>query len=309
MSIDRRVLPTFLVLGTNKAGTGTLDTVLRRHPDVFLPFRKEVHFFNDDVNYGKGAAWYIETFYASSAGAVARGDITPSYLYFGDKVVPRIAEVYGDRPPRMVVILRDPVARAYSRYWHGRRLAVNEPLSFEDALAAEDERLAAEETGLLARGRFRYAYYRGGLYSEQLARYFDRFARDLFHIMLVDDLARDFDATVRALFTFLGVDATVPVLAVRSNAARAGRAAGVEQWIRSQSWLGRLVRPHLSPRMLSYARKALRAPFRTTSAYPPMDPATEAALRARYLPEIERLERLIDRDLSAWYPGGVRPRS
>ena len=66
-------LPSFLLIGTNKSGTSTLYHVLKTHPQLFLPDKKELHFFS------------------GAADAAASGDITPNYLDFGEKVIPRIA--------------------------------------------------------------------------------------------------------------------------------------------------------------------------------------------------------------------------
>ena len=84
-------LPSFLLIGTNKSGTSTLYHLPKTHPQLFLPYKKELHFFNDDSNYAKGTGWSAESFSSGAANAAASGDITPNYLYFGEKVIPRIA--------------------------------------------------------------------------------------------------------------------------------------------------------------------------------------------------------------------------
>jgi hypothetical protein len=295
-------LPTFLVIGTNKAGTTSLYDVLKGHPQVFLPYKKELHFFNSDLNYAKGVDWYIHSFFDNAAGFPARGDITPSYLYWGDKVVPRIEEVYGHEPPRMIAILRDPVERAYSRYWHQRRLAGREPLSFEDALTAEAERIQGDAHSQGRRGLFARAYFGGGLYGAQLDRYFSSFPRENFHIILFHELNREFVQTIRGVLAFLHLDTAVAIAPTRSNPAAVLRAPRLNRWLRSRSLVGRVAKAVLSDRMLSWGRKALRKPFLTPSAYPPINPATEQQLRQRYLPDIQKLEGLIGRDLSSWYP-------
>ena len=301
MDANRNLLPNFLVIGTAKAGTTALHGVLKKHPEIFLPFKKELHFFNDDANYARGVDWYVGTFFGKSGGYSARGDITPTYLYWGEKVVPRIQGVYETRIPRMIVILRDPVERAYSRYWHQRRVPGREPLSFEEALNSEDRRLAEDKDDLRRRGRISWAYFQGGLYAAQLGRYFQCFPRERFHVMLFDDLKKDFVGTIRCLLRFLEVDPTVEVRPLVGNPASVPRAAGLNRWLRSHSRLGRAVKETLSPRMLSYVRKAMRRPFLRPASYPPIDSATERALRLRYRPDIQQLEAMLDRDLSHWY--------
>ena len=304
MSNRLELLPSFLVIGTNKAGTTTLYDVLKTHPQVFLPFRKELHYFNNDLNYAKGVDWYVQSFFKDAAGFPARGDITPAYLYWGDKVIPRIEEVYGNEPPRMIAILRDPVERAYSRYWHQRRVEGREPLSFEAALAAEHERLEEDVHSLGVRGRFSRAYFHGGLYGAQLTRYFSSFPRRAFHIILFHDLQREFAETVRGLLMFLTLDTTVDIAPKQSNPASVLRAPRLNRWLRSRSTAGRIAKQVLSERMLSRVRKALRRPFLTPFSYPAMNPNTERELRQRYLPDLQKLEALIGRDLSCWYPEG-----
>ena len=95
--------------------------------------------------------------------------------------------------------------------WHHRRVDWREPLSFEEVLVTETERLRVDAAGDAARGRFPLAYFRGGLYGEQLGRYLEAFPRECFHVMLFDDLQRDFDGTVRGLLAFLGVDSSVAI--------------------------------------------------------------------------------------------------
>lgn len=307
MSSPAPVLPTFLIIGTTKAGTSTLYDVLKRHPRIFLPYRKELHFFNDDHNYARGLEWYA-AFFKGAAGFPVRGDVTPAYLYWGDKVIPRIKAIYDRQPPpQMIVTLRDPVERAYSRYWHQRRVEDREPLSFEDALAAEDGRLRDDAHGLAVRGRFAQAYFKGGLYADQLAAYFDQFPRERFHVFLSHDLSTDFAGTIRGLLGFLGLDADIDLTPTRSNPASAMRASGLNRWLRSRRAIGRLVKRYAPDRGLSLVRKALRRPFLVPVSTPPMNPDTEQELRRRYLPDVRRLEILIGRDLSAWYPTDARP--
>jgi hypothetical protein len=108
--------PDFLVLGTQKGGTTTLHHLLRQHPDVFLPSVKEVHFFS--LHYGKGAAWYGEHFRGAQPQQRC-GEITPYYL-FHPEAPGRIHQLLPKA--RLIILLRDPVERLLSQYFHSRRL-------------------------------------------------------------------------------------------------------------------------------------------------------------------------------------------
>jgi len=136
-------------------------------------------------------------------------------------------------------------------------------------------------------------------------RYFASFPRACFHVVLFDDLKRDFTATVRGLPEFLDLDTTVEIRPARHNPASRLRAPKLNAWLRSRSGVGRIARRLLSERMLSYVHKGLRRPFLASFSYPPTDPRTESDLRWRYLPDVRKLEAMLGRDLSRWYPEGA----
>ena len=118
-----------------RSGTSSLNSYLRDHPEVAVSRPKEVHYF--DVNFDLGPEWYLAHF-EGSEHATAVGEATPDYLY--DLEAPgRIAAVVPG--VRILLLLRDPAERAYSHYWHNVAVG-KESLGFEEALAAEPERIA-----------------------------------------------------------------------------------------------------------------------------------------------------------------------
>jgi hypothetical protein len=205
-----------------------------------------VHYF--DVNYQRGERWYRAHF----GRADARGlnlDSSPYYL-FHPLVPQRLHALLPDA--RLMVLLRDPVRRAYSHYWHERDRG-REPLSFEDAIAAEPERIgrAAEQ---LARGEIEasdahrsYSYLARGRYAEQLERWFGLFPREQFCVLKFESLAREPLATFNEVLAFLGLAPMARVAPERRN----------------------------------------------VGSYPPMQPETRERLEAYFAPENERLARLL----------------
>jgi hypothetical protein len=164
---------------------------------------KEVHFF--DLNYWRGADWY-RSFFPRRDDRLA-GEATPYYL-FHPAVPERIRETIPDA--RLVVLLRNPVDRAYSHYKKMRLMNI-ERRSFRKALAAEEGRLAGEEERLLADPRYRskhhrrHAYVARGLYVDQLERWFAVFPRDRFLVLFSEDyFARPAEVYAEAL-DFLGL--------------------------------------------------------------------------------------------------------
>ncbi|CAM3980872.1 sulfotransferase [Nocardiopsis rhodophaea] len=208
-----RVLPTFLIVGAQRCGTTSLFKALIQHPHVVGPvLRKGVHYF--DTSYDRGEDWYRGHF-PTRAATRARGDrprvevgeSSPYYL-FHPLAAERIAR---DLPGvRVIVLLRDPVERAYSAHSHERaRGFESEP--FERALELEEERLAGEEARLRAdpdaysHSHQHHAYLGRGRYVEQLLRLEEHVGRDR---MLVMD-SESFFTTPEPLFTeverFLGI--------------------------------------------------------------------------------------------------------
>ena len=147
-------LPNFVVIGAPKCGTTSLFYYLQRHPEVYLPVRKELHFFtfeehsaqargpgDDNVLANLCSTWpeYL-SHYVDVGDEPAVGEVSPSYLASA-AACPRIRERLG--PVKILAILRDPVQKAFSQYLHlvheGR-----ETLSFVEALRAEEQRRDAE---------------------------------------------------------------------------------------------------------------------------------------------------------------------
>ena len=191
-------LPTFVIAGTQKGGTTSLAAVLRQHRQVHICRPKEVHFF--DRHFKRGLEWYAEQF-SPRDHHLQIGEATPAYL--DDHVArKRITRTFPDL--KVVILLRNPVDRAYSHYWHKRRLG-DEPLAtFEEAVAAEPERLAT--AGPRPRNRLRHAYVDRGHYMDRIDPFVAAHGREQVHVMLLDDLVDRPGRTLRHLLNFLEVN-------------------------------------------------------------------------------------------------------
>lgn len=210
---DRGRLPRLVIPGAMKAGTTSLFEYLRGHPQLLASREKEVHYF--DMNFHRGPAWYTRQIPRIRGVAACRPlpfESSPYYL-FEPRVPERVHELMPD--VKLVILLRDPVDRAFSHYHNNRRLG-REPLSFEDAIDAEEERLAGEEQRLLgdpeavSLSHKWYSYLQRGIYVEQLLRWRAWFPPEQ---MLVVDAWRLFTtprAVLAEVLTFVGVDAWEP---------------------------------------------------------------------------------------------------
>lgn len=175
-------LPDIIILGAQRAGTTSLFNALKQHPDIQPAIRKEVHYF--DLHYRKGQAWYrswfATPFWQKDPDSIRWMEATPYYL-FHPQVPQRMKQTIPDA--RLIVLLRNPIDRAFSDYQWQRRMK-KESLSFEEALAAETERTAGEEERLISDQDYvseahnRYSYIARGLYARQLERWYNHFPAD-----------------------------------------------------------------------------------------------------------------------------------
>lgn len=207
-----RILPDFLVIGAQRAGTSSLYKYLGRHPCVAPSLRKEVQYLS--ARHGRGVDWYRIHFPLAARRRLWEGvlgrpllsfEATPDYLFH--PLTPRRA---ADLLPeaRLIVLLRDPVDRAYSHYRHNVRLGF-EDLSFEAALAAEPHRLAGEMERLMAdptypaKSLLRYSYFARGRYAEQLERWYEAYPPERLHVISSEDFYRRTPEVFREVLAFL----------------------------------------------------------------------------------------------------------
>lgn len=225
-------LPEFLGIGVQKGGTTTLHRLLAQHPQVALPGRKEVHYFS--LHHGRGPGWYGEHFAAARPGQ-RRGEITPYYVFH-----PQAAERVASLLPqvRLIVLLRDPVERCLSQYFHSRRLGL-EPLDLEAALAAEPGRLRGAALHLAGdHGRHQshqeHSYQARSRYELQLPAYERQFAPHQLLVLRSEDLFVQPRLVWQQVLQFLELaPLPLPDLSKPANAGF-GEAAAVPEQLRHQ---------------------------------------------------------------------------
>ena len=200
-------LPSFIILGVQRGGTTSLYDYLTQHPRIAHAKRKEVHYF--DLNYAEGTSWYEKQFPWSVRlrSKMITGEASPYYI-FHPYVRDRVAKVVPDA--KFIVLLRDPVDRAYSHYQHCVRRGW-ETLSFADAIREEPVRLAGEVEKLAADDYTSYnhqhfSYVTRGVYVDQITHWYERFDPSQFLILRSEDLFTDPATVTNSVFEFLGLD-------------------------------------------------------------------------------------------------------
>ncbi|GGM09530.1 MULTISPECIES: sulfotransferase family protein [Micromonospora] len=201
-------LPDFLIIGGQRCGTTSLHHYLAAHPDVRAATGKELQYFS--VHHGRGERWYRAHFPPPAAGRQTF-EASPYYL-FHPRVPARVAALLPRA--RFVALLRDPVERAYSHYLHTRSYGL-EPLSFADALAAEDERLAGAlrdgpDTPAAHHALRNFSYAARGRYAEQLERWYAQLPRQRLHVIRSEDLYADPAAAYADVLRFLELSPFTP---------------------------------------------------------------------------------------------------
>ena len=207
--------PDFIIVGEMKSGTTSLFSYLCEHPLVIEPFKKEPFFF--DRRFHHGWNWYGSMFPSRlRAAVVARrsgrrpitGEAT-AYYFFHPLARHRIRAAFPD--VKLIVLLRDPVERALSHYHHSRSKG-REPLSFDEALDAEQGRVAGEMKRIVTEAPFyesfahiHFTYAGRGHYAEQLEAWYEVFPREQILVLNAEDLFRDPDGIVTAAQEFLGL--------------------------------------------------------------------------------------------------------
>ncbi len=232
-----RTLPDFVIIGAQRCGTTSLYNYLVEHPHVSPAFMKETHFF--DFHFHRGVNWYRSFFPTahgfSAAGfrsvtyersveltgihpsnralkgrsrqGILTGESTPYYLFY-PHAPQRVKEVVPG--VKLIVLLRNPVDRAYSHYHHEVRTGA-ETASFEDALEREGEILPGEVAKIWEDGHYRsfshihHSYLSRGIYVDQLRRWIEIFGRERMIIIRSEDFFTDPALTVDRVFRFLGL--------------------------------------------------------------------------------------------------------
>lgn len=273
------MLPNFLIIGASKAGTTSLYNYLRRHPQVFMPEKKELQFFPLEFNWERGLDWY-EGHFAGSGDAAAVGEASTTYTRYPYSLgVPqRIAETLADA--RLVYLVRHPIDRMRSQ--------------FQQHIAQGWEPERSIDRALLENP----FYLDISRYAMQIEQYLERFPSERILVITSEDLRDRRDATVRRVYGFLGVDPdwAPPVLDREYNATR-----------RAPHPIQRTIRrvPGFNAVSSMTPRSAKRFVARTmTRKMEPADAEVSMEVRSeledRLREDVRRLHRYVDGHFDGW---------
>lgn len=208
------VKPDFIIIGAQRSGTTSLYQYLVQHPAIRSARGKEQHFFDDQFD--RGIIWYRSRFPPIWSREINRrilqhpwitGEASPYYL-FHPHAAARIRAELGNI--KLIVLLRNPIDRAYSQYSLNVKKE-REPLSFEDAIEKEFERLAGEKEKMLDDPTYtsfayqHYSYLSRGIYVDQLRHWMSIFPRKCFLILKSEIMFQEPAAVFEKVLNFLDV--------------------------------------------------------------------------------------------------------
>ena len=285
--------PSFLVVGTQKAGTTSMYDILKNHPEIYIPDTKEIHFF--DKNYEKGTAWYFDQFPNPDKKRVI-GEVTPNYMY--DQNAPQ--RIYNDlgKNIKLIFIFRNPADRIFSNYKMnvGRN---HEQNSFKDAIYQDLEKMKNNEQYPVV-----FHYVKRGFYDTQLKRFLELFERkNLLFLLFEEDTINNRKKTFEKIYRFLEVENANISVDVKVTPDIAWKSNRIDKILNTAHPINQLIKNFIPSKNLRMKMKYWLMHF---NRKPHGDKNELEEMRPFLIDEIYKesiinLEKLIDKDLSAWF--------
>ena len=286
-----------MIVGSQKSGTSSLLRYLAQHPEIYAHPQPEMTFFLQDHEYTKGFEWAYTKYYAKSP--VDNQIIAKNVMVMCSSE--KMQRIYEHNPEiHLVVLLREPIARAYSAYWWARRRGWENVKSFEEAIASENKRLKEDWF------KWRQCAYKfNSTYYPLVQNLITQFGEGKVHCFLTDELKDNAVAICQRLYKLIDVsDNFEPAIEQRYNQAAMPRSQKFgylfTQFLASRNPLRRAIRK-LVPDATAYKLKKTvfdlnDKPFTP----PPLNPTTYRELVEYFEPYNEQLAALLGQDLSHW---------
>lgn len=294
-TVNTKLLPDFLVIGAPKSGTTAFHEYLRQHPEIFIPALKNPAFFIyeglESSFWGKNVINNIDTYHSLfqlKKNEKAIGEVSPGY--FPDHSAP--ARIYKYIPDvKLIVILRNPIERAFSQFYFNRQIGVERYSDFEKALETEMKIMQ----GL--KHEHNPKYIRTGFYNQQLTRYNNFFSDNQMLILLYDDFLNNPIKELQKSFKFIGVNSDfIPDISAKHNVTRIPKSIFLERI--EKLFLNRFKKSPILSDTLNKVAVNIR---KFNSGKLPQVPVN---IKNRLIPifreDINLLQKRLNRDLNHW---------
>tara|TARA_B100000900_G_scaffold293827_1_gene252606 strand:+ start:9132 stop:9983 length:852 start_codon:yes stop_codon:yes gene_type:complete len=276
---------TFIV-GAPKAGTTSLHYYLQQHPDVCMSEIKEPNYFTAqevvklyyDVSPVNSEDWYHSIFAEPTRKVIGEGSV--SYLFY-----PEVAQkIYEYNPEaRILIILRNPVQRAFSHYLMDCRLGLCD-ISFEEILDKPSKY-----------PHFYLQFVELGMYNQQINRYLEVFGHNQVKVMFYDDLKTDANLFIEQVFSFLDLSSIDVNMLVKNKFKQPSSK------IISKLYQFKWMRTYLNIFFPKGFLLKIKSVMFKDSKKPILDPSIKRKLSEIYKNDVVELSKLLSKDLSPWY--------
>ena len=292
-------LPNLFIVGAAKSGTTSLHNYLNQHPDVFMCTPKEPHFLiNNEIGKDRipigicSENEYLDLF-LEGRGEKYRGESSVMYLMFPEIVIPKINQQFGEEC-KIIIMLRNPIERAYSGFQHVKRYNVKEDCTdFKSAWNISEERYFSK-LDMTPASRYKEL----GMYHKQVKSYLNGIKN--VHIIIYDDYQNDSQKEMKKVFDFLGLN----IINIDSEKRHM---VGGWQW-KDKKTKKLMMKKNLlkSVFKIIIPFKSLRKNIRTeiqdrnTSRVPEICKDDREMLKEFYKEDVKQLSVLLGRDLNYW---------
>jgi len=297
------VMPNFFIIGAAKAGTSSLYNYLGQHPQIFMSSVKEPNYFSykERTEYNKGPGDRLRTqgsvsslqdyegLFEGAENFIVRGEASTTYLDV-ESAPGRIKQYVPEA--KIIVILRNPVDRAYASFRHLRRDG-SEPLAvFQKALQEEEKRI-------LNKWGFMFHYKTRQFTYEKLKRYFDTFNEEKIKVYLYEDWKNDNYRVLKDIFLFLEVDDTfLPDLKKKYNKGALPKSESFHNFLVNENFIKNMIKPFIP---LKLGRKIKRKLVDINlERHTPLSSLIRKEMSEIYRLDTIKVQDLIQKDLSHW---------
>lgn len=294
-------LPTFIIIGVQKAGTTSIYNYLKQHPQIYMSPIKETNFFEryweqetpelQARRKSKNGIMTLDDYCRLFDGVtdeIAFGEVSPNYMFHHPVSVRRIRDTVPDI--KLIAVLRNPVQRAYSDYLMHLRDAIGTPRPLGEQLKTSNDK-----SYVLLKGK----------YYESLKHFLDAFGPTRLQVFLYDDLCRNATAFMQAMYEYIGVDPNFePDTALKMQSAKVIKNQKLNHLIRTQNPIRSAVSGFLRVLLPETLRRQLRSQIINLNSqdksHLPLSDEERQLLQDYYREDILKLQDLIQRDLSFW---------
>lgn len=284
------MLPHLIIPGAAKAGTTSLYHWLNYVDDITMPSSKEIHFYDVDEHWNMGPTFYADKFEQSKL----RVDVSPGYFENSSVVIPRLLETYREKPPKAVILLRNPLERVCS-YWNFDKCYGEQPMGLDDCI------LNHGETQLLPKGCINYMWT--SLYAERLESWINALGSENVKVFLTDDLRAAPEKVMLDVLEHAG-SSCVNVSHIkfkRHLEASRPRSIWLKNLLNSQDAqlkkIGKFFIPESKRRSVVQGLRIFNS-VKTRVAVPSED--TMAYMKSFFADDILRLQAILGRSLDVW---------